>query len=201
MPEENANSRQRKLSNKHRAFIDQYLQTWNATEAYQRVYSCSREAANANGAKLLANTSVSEALQQRIAESAMSANEVLARLTKHARGSMADFLHVTVNGATIDMVKAEEADKLDLVRKFTQTTKRYGETEIEEITVDLYDAQAALVHLGKHLDLFSDKINIKLEKELKSALDALEKSLDSNTYAQVLAVLAGKLGGAKTEGD
>jgi phage terminase small subunit len=189
------------LSAKHQQFVNEYLKCWNATESYRRVYQCNDITANSNGPKLLVNTGISEAIQQRIAQNAMTADEVLSRLAKHARGSMADFLNVNANGATIDLVKAANAEQLDIVRKFTQTTKRYGETEIEEVTIDLYDAQSALVHLGKHLDLFSDKINIKLEKELKSALDALEKSLDSNTYAQVLAVLAGKLGGAKAEGD
>lgn len=189
------------LSPKHQQFVNEYLKTWNATEAYRRVYNCAYETANANGAKLLVNTSISDAIQQRIIENAMTADEVLARLAKHARGNMGDFLNVNANGATIDLVKAHNGEQLDIVRKFTQTTKRYGETEIEEVTIDLYDAQSALLNMGKHLDLFSDKLTLKLEKELKQALDALEKSLDSNTYNQVLAVLAGKLGSEKAEGD
>jgi phage terminase small subunit len=190
------------LSAKHQQFVNEYLKCWNGTNAYLRAYPhVSADTARANAARLLADASVSEIIRERIAENAMTADEVLARLAKHARGSMADFLNVNADGATIDLVKAAESEQLDIVRKFTQTTKRYGETEIEEVAVDLYDAQAALVHLGKHLDLFSDKLTLKLEKELKSALDALEKSLDSDTYSQVLAVLAGKLGGEKTEGD
>lgn len=190
------------LSAKHQQFVNEYLKAWNGTTAYLRAYPhVNADTARANGARLLADASVSEAIRQRITENAMTADEVLARLAKHARGSMADFLNVNANGATIDLVKAAESEQLDIVRKFTQTTKRYGETEIEEVTIDLYDAQSALLNMGKHLDLFSDKLTLKLEKELKSALDALEKSLDSDTYSQVLAVLAGKLGGATTEGD
>lgn len=190
------------LSAKHQQFVNEYLKCWNGSAAYLRAYPhVTADTARANGARLLADASVSEAIQQRIAENAMTADEVLSRLAKHARGSMADFLNVNKNGATIDLVKAADAEQIDIVRKFTQTTKRYGETEIEEVTIDLYDAQSALVHLGKHLDLFSDKLTLKLEKELKQALDALEKSLDSNTYSQVLAVLAGKLGSEKVEGD
>lgn len=190
------------LSAKHQQFVSEYLKCWNATEAYRRVYPQSTpEAAHGNASRLMSNDIIKTAIRQRITENAMTADEVLARLAKHARGSMADFLNVNANGATIDLVKAADAEQLDIVRKFTQTTKRYGETEIEEVTVDLYDAQSALLNMGKHLDLFSDKLTLKLEKELKSALDALEKSLDSDTYSQVLAVLAGKLGGATTEGD
>lgn len=115
---------------------------------------------------------------------------------------MGDFIRVTPDGSfTIDLTEAESSQKLGLIRKVTKTVRRFGDTEIEEATIDLYDSQSALVHLGKHLDLFSDKLTIKLEKELKGALDALEKSLDSDTYAKVLTVLAGKLGGEKAEGD
>ena len=132
----------------------------------------------------------------------MGADEVLMRLAEQARGNMGDFIRVTPDGSfTIDLTGAESTQKLGLIRKVTKTVRRFGDTEIEEATVDLYDSQAALVHLGKHLDLFSDKLTVKLEKELKGALDALEKSLDSDTYAKVLTVLAGKLGGAKAEGD
>lgn len=190
------------LSAKHQQFINEYLQCWNATEAYMRVYECSYATANSNGPKLLVNTSISEALQKRIDENAMTADEVLARLAKQARGTMRKFVNVSPSGDsfTLDLTD-DETGKLDIVRKITKTTRRFGDTEIEEATIDLYDAQSALVHLGKHLDLFSDKVTVKLEKELKSALDALEKSLDSDTYSQVLAVLAGKLSSTATEGD
>lgn len=192
------------LSIKHQQFAEEYLRCFNATKAYQSVYpNVSRVTAASNGYRLLKDKSeVAEYIQQRLSETAMSADEVLMRLAEQARGNMGDFIRATSDGSfTFDLSNADEAQKLGLIRKATKTVRRIGAMEVEEISVDLYDAQAALVHLGKHLDLFSDKINIKLEKELNSALDALEKSLDSDTYAKVLAVLAGKLGGAKAEGD
>lgn len=192
------------LSAQQQLFIEEYLRTFNATASYLKAYpNVKRTTAASNGYRLLReNPEVDEMVQQRLSETAMSANEVLMRLAEQARGNMGDFIRATSDGSfTFDLSNADEAQKLGLIRKATKTVRRIGAMEIEEISVDLYDAQAALVHLGKHLDLFSDKINIKLEKELNSALDALEKSLDSDTYAKVLAVLAGKLGGAKAEGD
>ena len=192
------------LSAKHQQFVEEYLRCFNATKAYQAVYpTVGRLTAASNGYRLLReNPEVAEYVQQRLSEAAMGADEVLMRLAEQARGNMGDFIRVTPDGSfTIDLTGAESTQKLGLIRKVTKTVRRFGDTEIEEATVDLYDSQAALVHLGKHLDLFSDKLTVKLEKELKGALDALEKSLDSDTYAKVLTVLAGKLGGAKAEGD
>jgi len=192
------------LSAKHQQFVEEYLRCFNATKAYQAVYpTVGRLTAASNGYRLLReNPEVAEYVQQRLSEAAMGADEVLMRLAEQARGNMGDFIRVTPDGSfTIDLTGAESAQKLGLIRKVTKTVRRFGDTEIEEATVDLYDSQAALVHLGKHLDLFSDKLTVKLEKELKGALDALEKSLDSDTYAKVLTVLAGKLGGEKAEGD
>lgn len=192
------------LSAKHQQFVEEYLRCFNATRAYQAVYpTVGRLTAASNGYRLLReNPEVAEYVQQRLSETAMSADEVLMRLAEQARGSMGDFIRVTPDGSfTIDLTEAESSQKLGLIRKVTKTVRRFGDTEIEEATIDLYDSQSALVHLGKHLDLFSDKLTIKLEKELKGALDALEKSLDSDTYAKVLTVLAGKLGGEKAEGD
>lgn len=185
-------------------FVEEYLRTFNATDSYMAAYpSAKRNTAASNGYRLLhENPDVIELVQLRLSESAMSANEVLMRLAQHARSNMGDFIRVTPDGSfAIDLTGAESAQKLGLIRKVTKTTRRFGDTEIEEATIDLYDSQSALVHLGKHLDLFSDKLTVKLEKELKGALDALEKSLDSDTYAKVLTVLASKLGGAKAEGD
>ena len=192
------------LSAKHQQFVEEYLRCFNATRAYQAVYpTVGRLTAASNGYRLLKeNPEVAEYVQQRLSEAAMGADEVLMRLAEQARGNMGDFIRVTPDGSfTIDLTGAESAQKLGLIRKVTKTVRRFGDTEIEEATVDLYDSQAALVHLGKHLDLFSDKLTVKLEKELKGALDALEKSLDSDTYDKVLTVLAGKLGGEKAEGD
>lgn len=48
----------------------------------------------------------------------------------------------------------------------------------------------ALELLAKHHGLLSDVLKIKVEDELNSALDLLEKSLDKETYNRVLAIFA-----------
>lgn len=86
-----------------------------------------------------------------IDERRMSPDEVIARLSDHARGSMRDFLTIDADGnARVDMKKAEGAGRLHLIRRF-----RAGERGVE---VDLYDAQEALIQLGRHYRLFVDRV-------------------------------------------
>lgn len=116
------------------------------------------------------------------------ANVDILLLAKTGRlAAIADYLIVP---GGFDLAAMERDGKKHLVK--TTKNTRWGKD------IEFYDAQAALTLIGKHLDLFNDKLQIQLEKELKQALDALEKSVDSDTYTKILAVLAGKIGSAAT---
>lgn len=151
------------LSLKHQQFINEYLKCWNATEAYRRIYPrSSDEAARVSASELLANPNIFEAIRKRIEENAMSADEVLKRLGDQARGNIGDFVTIKDGLPFIDFSLAQ--DKIHLVKKLKTKTKTYTlkgdedksitETDVE---FELYDAQSALVHLGKHHGLFVDK--------------------------------------------
>lgn len=150
------------ISAKQKAFIDEYLRCWNATDAYQVAYpKSSRDAARANAARLIANDSISAEIKARVTERAMSANEVLDRLAEQARADYKDFLDVAPNGdIALDMAKAE--GKTHLIKRVTQrrTVRTTKDTQIDEtvLSVELHDAQAALVTIGKHHKLWTDQV-------------------------------------------
>lgn len=145
------------LSAKQQLFVDTYLATFNATQSALTA-GYSDKTAYAQGARLLKNAEILEAIQARLDETAMSANEVLMRIAEHARGDIDDYLD---DNGGFDLAKARRAAKTRLIKKFkTKTTVRtFGETEVEttEIEFELYDAQAALALLGKHHKLFVDR--------------------------------------------
>ena len=150
------------LSIKHQRFVEEYLQNSNATEAYQTVYpGVNRTTAASNGWRLLRNARVAEAIQARLNQSAMPADEVLARITDHARADIDDFLDA--DGA-FDLTKARRGKRTALLKKLkTKTTTRtVGEMEVQtvEVEFELHDAQAALVHLGKYYKLFADRTEL-----------------------------------------
>ena len=137
------------LTAKRQAFVDEYLKCWNASEA-ARVAGYA--APGQQGHRLLKDVEISEEIQQRVSERAMSADEVLIRLSDMARGSMDDFVSFVpgIKLPFLDLAKAQQAGKFGLVKKL-----KYGKDG--EVEFELYDAQAALVQLGKVHKLFTDK--------------------------------------------
>jgi len=150
------------LSPKHRKFCEEYLRLWNATDAYLAAYpKSSRDSARRDGSRLLTNADIAAEIQMRVEELALSANEVLVRLAEHARADYKDFLAVAENGdIALNMEKAE--GKTHLIKRVTQrrTVRTTKDTQIDEtvLSVELHDAQAALVQLGKHHKLFTDNV-------------------------------------------
>jgi phage terminase small subunit len=144
------------LTNKQKAFIEEYLKDFNATRAAERAgYQGNDATLGAVGYENLRKPQLAERISQRLQEIAMSADEVLARLADQARGDIGDFVKI-IDGtgqAIVDLEKAKAAGKLHLVKKIRYNAK--GGLEIE-----LYDAQAALSLLGKTHGLFKDRVDI-----------------------------------------
>lgn len=131
-------------------FLAEYLTCWNGAEAARRAgYAVA--SANVEGTRLLANASIAAAIAAHI-EAIMPAGEVLQRLADHARGTLADFVDPTTE--TLDLGKAEQAGKLGLLKKFSRTDSEKS----THISIEVYDAQAALELLGKYHGLFKDRI-------------------------------------------
>lgn len=183
------------MTPKHKQFINEYLKCWNATRAYQVVYpGVTYDTASVDAHRLLRNAKIAAAIQKRIDENAMSANEVLQRLAEHGRGTLQDFVKVNENGWDIDLHKAQQLEKLHLLKKLTRTEKTItigtkSETTIVT-TIELHDVQNALALLGKNLGIFSD--SVKLINELDRALDVLEQKLNQEEFKKVLKVLSEK---------
>lgn len=177
------------LTNKQQAFIEYYLQCWNASEA-ARLAGYSEQTAYSTGSRLLKNVEVQEAVRVRLVELKASADEVLTRFTSHARGTMESFMLIRDDGsAALDLVKASEAKQLHLIKKLKTTRRTFKEGESEVTNeVELYDAQAALSQLGRHHKLFTDRVEddrIKVLTDEYNAIQAeraeLERARASNT--------------------
>lgn len=150
------------------AFAEHYLQCWNKTEAARRAGYSAKSAYN-QGYRLMKNDEISAYLRERLESLQMSADEVLVRLSNQARGNMGDFLQVSEKGAIrIDWKKAEP--NLHLVKKFVQKPTEHG----MQIEFELYDAQAALVQLGRFHKLFTDRVEVKDWRD--EAIDSIRRN-------------------------
>lgn len=195
-PEEYYAAALAKLTTKQRAFVIAYLDCLNAAEAARRAKSKAKRPDQA-GYENLRKPEIAEAVRLGMALQAMPAEEILARLSGHARGSMGDFLRVDEEEITLtwSLLRVPEDDEdeagdetgtlIDLAGQAnvkptdrilrTETVKRavvrldlleagrlgrlglikkYSISEEGKITIELYDAQAALAKLGEHRGLW-----------------------------------------------
>jgi hypothetical protein len=167
------------LTDLKRLFIENYfICNLNGTEAALATFGTEDRATAASMAyEYLRLPEIASRVADRLAEYHLSANEVLARLAFMARGSMEEF--VDADSLTIDLKKAKAAKKLGLIKKLrtkftTFTDKDGGESETTEIELELYDAQSALVHIGKHHSLWNDgNININFNNLTDEQLEQL----------------------------
>ncbi len=150
------------LTRKQQVFIDEYLLCFNGAEAARRA-GYSEKTARTIAANLLAEVNISEQIQARLSEIHMSADEALKRLADMARGDIGQFMDRL---GSLDIQAAREAGITPLIKKIKQRTiTKIGksdtddDTEIHDLEIELYDAQAAIdkilkVH-GKYKDVGS----------------------------------------------
>lgn len=135
-------------SNKEELWKAEYLKCWNATEAAKRV---GYRWPNKIGPRKLSK--FADEIKEAIEAKKMTADEVLTRIAEHARGDIGDYAHISGSN---DLAKH---DLSRVVKKFKKKVwyDKDGEAH-EEIELELYDSQSALQLLGKHLGLFTDRI-------------------------------------------
>jgi phage terminase small subunit len=182
------------LTTKQRVFVERYLANgFNGAEAARYAKYAHPQV---DGSRLLGNVSIQAIIQTRLDEEAMSANEVLHRLAAHARGTADDFL-------TIERVKrrrlpekegeaGEEYEALDIGLDL-ERAKKHGKLHLIKsmkegqwgLSVELYDAQAALALLGKHHGLFVEQLKLSGDVGIKTYQNVSPDAWDTdNTTAK-----------------
>lgn len=131
------------LSKKRRAFIDEYLVDFNATQAAIRA-GYSERSAGSIGHEILKIPEVAEAISQRISERTMTADEALIRLADMARGDLSDY--ISGDGLDVDRLVAD--GKGHLVKGIKRVRTQYDDRR----EVEIYDKQAALKLILDHHD-------------------------------------------------
>ena len=162
------------LTPKQHRFVDEYLIDLNATQAAIRA-GYSAKTACEQGARLLANAKVSQAVAERQGEISetleVSQERVIAEFAR-----MAFYDPKAIAGQTIE--KPEDIAKLpeDVRRSIVGWSwDRQG-----NFVLKLADKNAALSNLGRHLGLFKDRLEVDASADLKriyAELNAREASL------------------------
>jgi phage terminase small subunit len=141
------------MNTKQTAFVEHYLQCWNASEAARRA-GYSEKTAGSIGHELLKKPEIQDAIEARLNDLVMTTNEIMTRLTEQARGDIMQYMITRLGHAYIDMEAAQAAGKLHLIKKLTYDDD--GKLK----SVEFYDAQRALVELGHIAALYTDRVDI-----------------------------------------
>lgn len=147
------------MNTKQTVFLEEYLRTFNAAAA-ARAAGYAPTNARDRGYRLLQMPHMQAAVKERLAELQMQSEEVLTRLTAMARADMLDFIN---EDGAFDMDKVRAAGFGRLIKKYKLNRRtivqREGPPIIEDqLEIELHDAQSALVHLGRSMALFTDKV-------------------------------------------
>jgi Phage terminase, small subunit len=167
-----------KLTFKQERFCQEYQIDLNATQAYKRAgYSANSDViAASEGFKLLRNPKIKQRideLQKQLAEkTGITAERVLNELAKIAFADTNDY----VNVVEIPVVRYEQRGRKKVKKKVLVKTvdvvntknlpkeKRGVISEIKQteagISLKLHDKVSALEKLGRHLKLFTDKVEL-----------------------------------------
>lgn len=142
-----------KLTLKQQKFADEYIKTGNVYQSAKNA-GYSENYAKGNSVKLLENVSVSEYIENRMAELKSEAiadqTEVLEYLTSVMRREKKEVVVVTVT--------KEESKWVDGKKQTTKTEV----PELVEIPAKLSDANKAAELLGKRYKLFTDKQEVEV---------------------------------------
>jgi hypothetical protein len=173
--------------------VEEYLRGWSGAAAARKA-GYSKKAPYQAAYQVLRNSEVRAAIEARLGEMAMSANEVLARLSDQARGTLSPFLRVTDDGhIEFDFKSPEAAANMYLIKKIHTKRKRLvalgsgtkdkpaDEWDHEWVEVELHDAQAALVQLGRYHKLFTEKLEIRERLEVHNLEEILDEVYGKET--------------------
>lgn len=171
----------KRLPPRHARFVAEYLEDFNATQAYLRA-GYSPRSAPANASRLLGRPEIAAAVaegRRRITEAlAIGAERMAREYARIAFANIDDFMRVDPDGAVhIDVAKADRAKRAGLVDLIvTEGT----ETRPRQVRIKLGKLRA-LDALTKRLDLFGEKpapeVSAEAHGHLREVVEGLQRVL------------------------
>lgn len=164
------------VTDKQRAFVDEYLIDLNATRAYKAVYkSCKKdETARVNSSRLLTNANVAAYLSERQRElqqrTEITQDKVVRELAAIAFADIADYVRVQDHGG-LSMVEITPTSEIPESKRAAIASIKQGNNGIE---VKLHNKLDALDKLGRHLGMFKDRQE-EQDGQMEALLEAVRE--------------------------
>lgn len=149
-----------KLTDKQAQFVQEYLIDLNATQAAVRA-GYSVKTADVQGSRMLGNVKVQQAIGKAMADRArrtgVNQDRVVLELAKLAFVKMTDI--VNANGEIRADAKDDDLACVEYI-KHKHSTSEFGDSDESEIKIA--SKLKALELLGKHLGMWSDKVDVNV---------------------------------------
>ncbi len=158
------------LTQKQKAFIEEYLIDRNATQAAIRA-GYSKKSARQVGSENLSKPYILEVINKRLEKLKMTADEALILLSNQARASMADFVSVDdINGSfSIDFSDLTPS-QLAAIKSVSVSDTKEG----KNFRFELYDSQSALKEIIRLHRLDNGQSTDNTQIVLKTGMDLNE---------------------------
>ena len=153
------------LTEKQKRFCDEYIIDLNATQAAIRA-GYSEKTAQQMGSENLLKPVIAEAIQEaqnkRAERTEITQDMVLQELAKIGFSNMLDYMTKTDSGDLVPDFSALTRDQAAAISEITVETYTEGRgedaEEVKRVKFKLGDKRAALVDMGRHLGMFTDKV-------------------------------------------
>lgn len=167
-----------KLTPKQMRFVDEYLVDFNATQAAIRA-GYSPKTAAAAAARLLRNVNIQAEIARRQKDlqrrTEVTQDRVVKELARIAFANIADYLHVETQTRTKDdgtevtyqTVMFNETQELSADQRAALAVVKQSVNGFE---LKLHDKIKALELLGRHIGMFTDKLEVKGAIDIASVL-------------------------------
>lgn len=171
------------LNDKQILFCIYYIQSFNATKAYQKAYGCSKVTASVNGCKLLTNTNIRVAIsslkQNRMNRAMISPEDIFQKYMDIAFADITDYIEfgkkemfvgVSKDGIPfyeqLNHVDFKESSEIDgtLITEFKESKNGFS--------IKLMDRLKALNWLSDHMDMATE--------EQKARVDVMRNKIEVN---------------------
>lgn len=164
-----------RLNAKQKRFVDEYLIDLNATQAAIRAGYKKTEYTDTNANKLLENTRIREAIDKAMAErskrTGINQDRVIQELARIAFVNPQNVINAE-NGSVREDATEDDLACIQAVKVKTMSGDKGWSEERE---VRLNDKMKALELLGKHLGMFTDKVELDTDMELNINIDYGDK--------------------------
>lgn len=173
------------LTEQQKMFCLYYLQSFNATKAYQQAYGCNYKTANACGSRLLVNASIKKELNRLKAEMQqeiyVDTNQLLNKLLQQANADITDFVDF---GTETERVATNEQEVTDEVDSDGMPIFKNKEVEYKYSFVHLKNSAEVDGTMIQEVKKGKDGVSVKLYDGQKALLEVLKRLEVADTQAQ-----------------